>query len=244
MDDANNSKHRLDAIKQELPNANQILDMSSGCGTFVYFGLLNNFLIYGIEPEEWKHKFNELKSLEKSYPNAWISHFLKGVGEHLPYDDERFDCVSSYQTLEHVQDVRKCISEMLRVTKSGGGIHIKCPDYRSFFEPHYLLPWLPLFPRKLARIYLWILRRPLSGLDTINYVTTPFIKRLLIREGNILGKKLEIIDLNRKQFTEALDRRGMRLLSHLYPLYRLAYYLKILGRREIDTNLFVHCLED
>ncbi|WP_081097813.1 methyltransferase domain-containing protein [Aeromonas salmonicida] len=56
-----------------------------------------------------------------------------------------FDLITTYQTLEHVQDVNVCIDELICVTKAGGKIIIQAPDYFGFFEPYYLL--LPLLPR-------------------------------------------------------------------------------------------------
>jgi ubiquinone/menaquinone biosynthesis C-methylase UbiE len=239
MDDEHNSAHRFDVIKDKLPSANKILDMASGCGTFVYYGLLNGFNVHGIDPEEWKHTFHALKAAEKDYPKAWSDHFRKGVGENLPYDANAFDCVSSYQTLEHVQDVEKCLSEMIRVTRPGGGLHIMCPDYRSTYEAHYLLPWLPFFPRKLAMLYLRLMNRPIAGLSTINYVTAASIKRHLRKITGLSAKEVTIVDLNRERFDAALMRRHLLILKPLYFVYRSYQYLSGLFRREIQINLFV-----
>jgi ubiquinone/menaquinone biosynthesis C-methylase UbiE len=138
------------------------------------------------------------------YPQNWKYRFIKGVGEELPFADQTFDFVSSYQTLEHVQDVRRCLQEMLRVLRPGGAMFLRSPDYRSIFEGHYRLPWLPLFPRSLARLYLRALSRPEIGLSTLNYITTPSIKRMLRNE------KVKIIDLDR-QNTRYTFREGLRL---------------------------------
>lgn len=112
--------------------------MGSGCGTFILYG----YDMYGIDPSLWKFNFNEMK-------------------------DNFFDCVSTYQTLKHIQNLDRVLKEMIRVTKSGGGIHIKCSDYISTFEGHYLIPWFPLFPKRFARVYLRILKKPINSLDTL-----------------------------------------------------------------------------
>ena len=171
MNDNNNSKHRFDTIKLFLPNVKKILDMGSGCGTFVFYGLIHGFDIYGIDPSRGKLKFNEIKATEYSYPTEWINRFIIGYGENIPFEDNFFDCVSTYQTLEHVQNLDLVLKEMIRITKSGGGIHITCPDYISTFEGHYLVPWIPFFPKYIARLYLRALKRPIYGLETINYTT-------------------------------------------------------------------------
>lgn len=47
MDDAGKEKHRFDAIKEYFPLSNIILDMASGCRSFVYYGLINGYMYMG-----------------------------------------------------------------------------------------------------------------------------------------------------------------------------------------------------
>ena len=53
--------------------------------------------------------------------------------EDLPFKDGEFDCVTMLDSLEHVLDDKKAISEAERVTKKGGLIIINLP--RDFEEP-------------------------------------------------------------------------------------------------------------
>jgi ubiquinone/menaquinone biosynthesis C-methylase UbiE len=94
--------------------------MAAGCGTFVLFGLHNGYDAWGVEPEEWKREYFRKKILASNYPVKYLDHVVASVGEALPFQDESFDIVTTYQTLEHVQDVNECIQEMLRVLKPGG----------------------------------------------------------------------------------------------------------------------------
>jgi len=196
INDQSNSRWRYELIKKFFNDDSdysynyKMLDMASGCGTFVFYGLLNGYDVYGIDPAEWKNKFNKMKIKLYNYSRSWIGHFIKAVGEYLPFKDESFDIVSSYQTLEHVSDVEKCLQEMLRIVREGGSMFLHFPDYRSTFESHYRLPWIPLFPKTLARFYLKVLGRPTLGLDTINYVT----KRNIMRYFK--DKQFEVIDLD------------------------------------------------
>jgi 2-polyprenyl-6-hydroxyphenyl methylase/3-demethylubiquinone-9 3-methyltransferase len=43
-----------------------------------------------------------------------------GVGEALPYDDDRFDAVVCVDVLEHVADLNKVLSEIARTLRPGG----------------------------------------------------------------------------------------------------------------------------
>lgn len=181
MDDTGTSAFRWEEqVRMGFANRGPILDMASGCGTFVFGGLVRGFDVYGVEPELWKHRFNHLKAAALQYPGKWMSRCVRAVGERLPWKDGAFRAVSSYQTLEHVNDVRLCLSEMLRVLRPGGRLFLYFPDYRSTFEGHYRIPWLPLFPKALARRYLKVLGRPMAGLDSLHYVTEAGVKKTLL----------------------------------------------------------------
>ena len=203
MNDQINSKWRYELIKDffKLNKVAKILDMASGCGTFVFYGLLNGYDVYGIEPEKWKNEFNRMKIELYNYPANWGSRFTEAFGEKLPFQDNFFDVVSSYQTLEHVSDVKACIKEMLRVLRGGGIMLLQFPDYRSTFESHYRIPWLPLFPKSLAAIYLKILGKPILGLSTINYVTKGNIMHLLHQSNCI-----EVTDLDKIYFQIRINK--------------------------------------
>jgi ubiquinone/menaquinone biosynthesis C-methylase UbiE len=197
LNDETYSNHRYfdmyNVFGEDTVRKARILDMASGCGTFVFYGLLNGIDVWGIEPEEWKNQFNCLKADAYGYPAAWKRRFIKAVGEALPFKDGSFDFVSTYQTLEHVQDVEVCLKEMMRVSKKA--VFVRAPDYTGTFEGHYRLPWLPLFLRPLARGYLKLLKRPTLGLETINYVTRGKLKRFLKRYRiNVLVLDYEGLD--------------------------------------------------
>ena len=113
------------------------------------------------------------------YPDAWRDRVVEAVGEELPFPDACFDLVTTYQTLEHVRDVNQCLSEMLRVLKPGGVLYARAPDYNSFFEPHYRLPFLPRMNRRVAAAYLKALGRPVEGLNTLNWVTGRGVRRAI-----------------------------------------------------------------
>lgn len=88
-------------------------------------------------------------------------------------------CNVLYYTVEHVQDLKACIKEMIRITKSGGGIYIVCPNYIGTFKPDYKIPWLPLLPKNLAKAYLGFRNKPVEGLQTLMYVISFKIQRNL-----------------------------------------------------------------
>jgi ubiquinone/menaquinone biosynthesis C-methylase UbiE len=182
-DQADNWRWREIELHQDQQG--KILDMAAGVGTFVLQGLHKGYDVFGVEPEEWKLEYVTRKIKARQYPDWYLNRIVPGVGEALPFPDNYFDYVTTYQTLEHVQDLGKCLDEMLRVLKPGGKLKIHAPDYRSWFEPHYLLPFLPTMNHKLAKVYLTLLRRPTSGLGTLNWTTTPKLLQYLQRHHHV-----------------------------------------------------------
>ncbi|MCE2471513.1 MAG: class I SAM-dependent methyltransferase, partial [Anaerolineae bacterium] len=53
---------------------------------------------------------------------------LVSAGEALPYAASSFDVVLSHEVIEHVDDDRRSLQEMLRVAKVGGRILLFCPN--------------------------------------------------------------------------------------------------------------------
>lgn len=243
MDDAETPAPRFRALRAALPEARRILDLASGAGTAVFHGLLHGYDIHGLEPDPAKAALVDLRIDEEGRPPEWKARFHRGVGESLPFPDDSFDAVISYQTLEHVADCRRVVEEMLRVVRPGGGVHIVCPDYRGTFEGHYLLPWLPLFPKPLARLYLRALGRPAAGLEGIAYVTSARL-RAAVREAvrRRPSWRVAIRDGIRDHYRSRLAQAGLPDLPGGYPLYVAGLWLRKAFRGELNADLWVRVL--
>ena len=226
------SINRLKIIKKYNLKSHKILDMAGGCGTFYFHGLINKYDMYAIEPENWKLNLVKLKIDKNDYPENWINNFKKGLGEKLPFQNNYFDFISSYQTLEHVIDIKKCLEEMLRVLKINGYIHIKCPDYKSTYEGHYKLPWFYSFSKftLLAKMYLKFLNRPTAGIKTFNYITKKKIINIL---KNNIEHNISITDLQEEKFIKKYK------VKNLYFIYRFTKKIKILFKQESTVDLIV-----
>ena len=235
--------HQFEAMRERLPQAGRFLDLASGMGSTLLRGLQQGLDGYGVEPDGEKLALLrdriDAGAVERQWSRAWKGRFLRGVGENLPFRDESFDLVLSYQTLEHVQDPAAVIAEMLRVVRRGGALHLRCPDYTGTFEGHYRLPWLPLLPRPLARAWLRLNGRPLTGFGGIRYMTPNRIRRLLAEAGERSGVRMTVSDLERDRYRRRL--REKRLPGWKGPAlpWRALYYLKRLFRVELQVNLWV-----
>jgi SAM-dependent methyltransferase len=48
---------------------------------------------------------------------------------HLPFEDNTFDCVICSEVLEHIQEDRNAVGEIIRVLKPGGTLAVSVPRY-------------------------------------------------------------------------------------------------------------------
>jgi SAM-dependent methyltransferase len=61
---------------------------------------------------------------------------LCGVGERLPLPANTFDLVLSHEVLEHVQDDRQAVEEIVRILRPGGRLVVFVPNRGYPFETH------------------------------------------------------------------------------------------------------------
>jgi SAM-dependent methyltransferase len=61
---------------------------------------------------------------------------LSAAGESVPLPASTFDLILSHEVIEHVQDDRAAIREMVRILKPGGRIALFCPNRGYPFETH------------------------------------------------------------------------------------------------------------
>ncbi len=173
-----------------------LLDVGSGCGTFLWVCRSSGVEAFGVEPD--------LDTIEIAKTLGLGGFVVCGVGEHLPFKDEAFELLTSMSVIEHVCEPAQVIGESLRVISRKGAIHLSAPDYsRSFHEGHFNVFWLPLLPKGIAKLYLRLMRRPNAEyITTIQYVTGRGIRKTVERHG---GK---VTDLSRlRAFYMNLTRR-------------------------------------
>ncbi|HEV8515293.1 MAG TPA: class I SAM-dependent methyltransferase [Cyclobacteriaceae bacterium] len=66
-----------------------------------------------------------VEGLKKKFPQG---NFVSGNIPPLPYDDNTFDCVVSFQVIEHIKDDNLYLKEISRVLKPGGFALITTPN--------------------------------------------------------------------------------------------------------------------
>lgn len=85
-----------------------ILDV--GCGEGYRARHFHSIIYIGIDPLVLKDGY--------AFP------FLEGMGEYLPFRDDIFDAVIAIEVFDHILDPVRAVSEILRVLKIGGNLHI------------------------------------------------------------------------------------------------------------------------
>ena len=102
--------------------------LENGCGVGMYVEHLTQLggTVYGLEFD-----FERAAEAARNSPRI-----MNAACESLPLPSSTFDLILSHEVIEHVQDDRLAIREMVRVLKPGGRIVLFCPNRGYPFETH------------------------------------------------------------------------------------------------------------
>jgi ubiquinone/menaquinone biosynthesis C-methylase UbiE len=165
-------------------------------------------------------------------------HFVRGLGERLPFPDGSIDLIVCHTVIEHVQDVADVISEMARVLSRDGVIHLEAPNYVWPHEPHLDLWCLPLLGKRSVKLCAALQgkRRHLKFLDHLQFVTPRQLESEFARNGlswnNLVSKKLE----------RAMGGDGSQIKAYGRAASLLSKLARMgLSKPIIDTVLVAQC---
>jgi SAM-dependent methyltransferase len=158
--------------------------LENGCGVGTYVERLAPFS-------------GTIVGLEYDFPRARearlvAENILSAAGERLPFPCGSFDLILSHEVLEHVQDDRAAVGEIVRALRPGGRLAVFVPNRGYPFETHGIywrgryrfgnIPLVNYLPRRLrdrlaphVRVYS---RRDLERLFT--GLPVRFIERTVI----------------------------------------------------------------
>ncbi len=160
-----------------------LLDVGSGWGEFTFEAMQKGAIVYGIEPNS---ELLEISVLLLGKQGT----FTKASAEAIPFRDETFDIVICNAVIEHVEDVKVCLEEMIRVLRKGGYLYIRAPNYLYPYEGHYKISWIPLLPKPLAKIYLRLLGRNPRFIQNINYNSNYLYLARQLKRNDVVVRNL------------------------------------------------------
>lgn len=114
-----------------------LLDLGAGSGNNPYMDFRGQVArVVGVDPDP------------SVLQNPFLDEAKIGKGETIPYDDTTFDIVVSANTLEHLNNPKRCFQEVNRVLKVGGLFFLKTPN-----KYHYVPLISKLTPISFHRFY-------------------------------------------------------------------------------------------
>lgn len=121
-------ERRLDMILRAAGARAQGRVLENGCGVGMYVEKLSALggTVLGLEFD-----FDRARQAHVRSP-----HIINGAGEALPLPSSTADLILSHEVIEHVQDDRAAVREMIRVLRPGGRILLFCPNRGYPFETH------------------------------------------------------------------------------------------------------------
>ncbi len=119
---------RLEMFLQAAGKLTQGRVLENGCGVGMYVEHLapHAGIVIGLEYDFERAQAARLNS----------ECILNAAGEGLPFPGRCFDLILSHEVLEHVQDDRAAVAEMVRVLHKGGRLVLFVPNRGYPFETH------------------------------------------------------------------------------------------------------------
>ena len=121
-------ERRLAMICQAAGQRTEGKILEDGCGVGSYLERLDEQAALAVGLEVEYDRANEAHSKGPAV--------VSGVGEFLPFPPDTFDLLLSHEVLEHVQDDRQAVREIMRVLKPGGRLILFVPNRGYPFETH------------------------------------------------------------------------------------------------------------
>lgn len=144
--------------------------MEIGCGR----GGLSNYLshIHTKPCEIYACDFSEngLQIAREKYMSRPQINWVRQDIQDLSFENEFFDTIISCETLEHVANPARALTELYRTLKPGGTVFLTCPNYFNLFG--------------LWCIYRSVIGKPYTeGQPYVNYLLLPALLRMIRRAG-------------------------------------------------------------
>ena len=131
------------------------------------------------------------------------------------YDDESFDLITLFQTLEHIPEPKKLVSDVYRLLKRGGCLFVVCHDYRSVVN------------RLLGT------KSPIYDIEHLHLFSASSLRKLLVDSGFTNVATFAIKNVYPFHYWMKLFPMSKRLKKHLLRLLTISK----LGSIKIAVNV-------
>jgi SAM-dependent methyltransferase len=199
-------------VRELAPQVNgSVLDF--GCGSKPYAELFTSASTYvGVDIELSGHDHRQ----------SHVDHFYDGLT--LPFEAQRYDAVVSFETLEHIFNPSRILSEINRVTRDGGCLLLSAP---FVWDEHEV-------PYDFARYTSFGLRHVLeaAGYEVLEFrKSTTYV---------LTVAQMAIAYLHQHVFPRRGVLRHLCQLLFIFPLSAMAYLLNaLLPKRD---SFFCDCI--
>lgn len=232
----NTVKRRFEELKKAVffDKKSKILDLGCGYGFLIVFMRKLGFNIVGCDTDG-----SSIEVAKKILSENGISPGLAVInGKKLPYRDNSFDLIYLNHVLVYVNNLPDFFKEIKRILKKGGKVYLVTPNYQCCYDINYgifLIPWLP---RWINKIYLRLLGRKESFLDSITFTDKNLLERIFIENGfgfeNVgLKKWLEMFEDSEFSYRS----RNLKRFFGIMRKFRLKPLAKLLAERGFYTPL-------
>ena len=121
-------KKKLQLINQQKNSLKKILDVGCGTGDFLAICKKNGWTTLGIEPNKKARNISLTKNLV-------IKEKLDDV------QNEKFDIITLWHVLEHVQNLSEYINQLKELLTDNGTLIIAVPNFKSYDAMYYKQHW-------------------------------------------------------------------------------------------------------
>jgi len=113
----------LKALVRIAPKAKTLCDVGSGFGFFLDEARKDRYVTIGIEPSR--------KIAELALKKLGIISYVGSLEEYISLHKKQFDIVTCIHVIEHVQNPKQFIQNLLKLVKSGGILYLETPNSDS-----------------------------------------------------------------------------------------------------------------